>query len=133
MGYIVESLSDGEEVVTLFRVHWVSYLWPMFYSTLTLGLLFPFALYEILSLRFMEQGLTNKRVIFKRGIISRRTDEMKLRSIETVEIEQGVFGRILDYGTVVVTGRGISDVVLKNVDDPMLVKRRIESVSNPVD
>ncbi|MGE0860771.1 MAG: PH domain-containing protein [Gammaproteobacteria bacterium] len=133
MGYIVESLSDGEEVVTLFRVHWVSYLWPMFYSTLTLGMLLPFALYEIMSLRFMEQGLTNKRVIFKRGIISRRTDEMKLRSIETVEIEQGVFGRLLDYGTVVVTGRGISDVVLKNVDDPMLVKRRIESVSNPAD
>jgi uncharacterized membrane protein YdbT with pleckstrin-like domain len=85
-----------------------------------------------LKLKFTEQGVTNKRVILKRGIISRKTEEMKLTSIETVEIDQGVWGRLFGFGTVKVTGRGISDVVYQGVDDPMAVKRQIESVSNPV-
>ena len=57
---------------------------------------------------------------------------MKLTSIETVEIEQGVLGRIFGFGTVNITGKGISDVVFKSIDDPMTVKRTIEGVSNPV-
>ena len=73
-------------------------------------------------------GVTNKRVIFKTGIISRHSDEMKISSIETVEIEQGVPGRILGYGTVKVTGKGISDLVFTRIDDPMNVKRKIDSV-----
>jgi hypothetical protein len=57
---------------------------------------------------------------------------MKLTSIETVEIDQGVLGRIFGFGTVKVTGRGISDVVYKGIDDPIAVKRQIEGISNPV-
>ena len=132
MGYIAESLSEHEKIVETFRVHWLAYAWPVFYAAVSAGLLLPFAIYEYLRLRFLEQGLTNKRVILKRGIIARQTDEMKLTSIETVEIDQGVLGRLLGFGTVHVTGRGISDVVFKNIDKPMAVKRAIESVSNPL-
>ncbi len=92
---------------------------------------FPFAIYEYLRLRHTEQGVTNKRVVFKTGIISRKSEEMKLGSIETVEIDQGILGRILGYGNVRVTGRGTSDVLFRSVADPMAVKRAIESVSHP--
>jgi uncharacterized membrane protein YdbT with pleckstrin-like domain len=47
---------------------------------------------------------------------------------QTVEIIQGVIGRIFGFGTVKVTGRGISDLVFKNISDPMDVKKKIESV-----
>jgi uncharacterized membrane protein YdbT with pleckstrin-like domain len=94
----------------------------------TLGITLLLAIWEWLRLRNIEQGVTNKRVILKKGIISRKSEEMKITSIETVEIIQGVFGRIFDFGTVKVTGRGISDLVFKNIDDPMDVKRKIESV-----
>ena len=46
-------------------------------------------------------------------------------------IDQGIFGRILGFGNIHVSGRGISDVVLRNIKDPMAVKRAIESISNP--
>ncbi|PKM21444.1 MAG: hypothetical protein CVV10_09330 [Gammaproteobacteria bacterium HGW-Gammaproteobacteria-14] len=98
----------------------------------TLGITLLLALYEYLKLRSIEQGVTNKRVILKTGFISRHTEEMKLNSIETVEIRQGVMGRMFGFGTIEVTGRGLSDVIFKGVDDPMSVKRRIESVSNPI-
>ncbi len=100
-------------------------------GVVTFGLTWLVAIYEFLRLKYLEQGVTTKRVILKRGIISRKTDEMKLGSIETVEIDQGVFGRLFGFGNVRVTGRGISDLVFKRIDDPMSVKRAIENVSHP--
>lgn len=135
MSYIEESLSAGEKVEGIFRPHWFAWMPMAMWLILgipTLGLTWLIALYEFLRLKFLEQGVTNKRVILKRGIISRKTEEMKLASIETVEIDQGIFGRIFGFGTVKITGRGISDLVFKGIDDPMSVKRQIESVSNPV-
>ncbi len=95
----------------------------------TFGVTLFLALWEWLKLRSTELGVTNRRLIIKKGIISRNTEEMKLSSVETVEIIQGVPGRILGYGNVKITGRGISDLLFRNVDDPMEVKRRIESVN----
>jgi uncharacterized membrane protein YdbT with pleckstrin-like domain len=75
----------------------------------------------------MEYGLTSKRVIVKTGFISRSSEEMKVNKIETVEIKQGVIGRIIGYGNVIVTGTGISNVQLLGVKDPMMVKKSIEA------
>jgi uncharacterized membrane protein YdbT with pleckstrin-like domain len=124
-------LSHGEEVRGLFKLHWFSKVPMVIWIILaipTLGITLLFAIWEWLRLRSIEQGVTNKRVILKRGIISRKSEEMKISSIETVEIIQGVFGRMFGFGTVKVTGRGISDLLFKNINDPMDVKRKIESV-----
>jgi uncharacterized membrane protein YdbT with pleckstrin-like domain len=131
MSYIEESLSSGEKIQTLFRQHWVAKL-PMILWILLL-VTFPLAIWEWLRLRFTEIGVTNKRVIMKTGIVSRHSEEMKISSIETVEIEQGILGRIFGFGTVKVTGKGISDLVFTKIDDPMQVKRSIESVELPGD
>ena len=134
-GYITASLSAGEQVEAVFKLHWVAWvgvwMWVLL-SIITLGLLSPVAIYKWLALRAIENGVTNKRVIHKRGIISRYTEEMKLSSIETVELNQDVVGRALGFGDIKITGRGISDLVFKRIDDPMSVKRAIEGVSNPV-
>ena len=52
---------------------------------------------------------------------------MRLSKIETVEIKQGIIGRIFGYGDVIVTGTGISNVVFKYVSNPINVKKEIES------
>ena len=136
MSYIEDSLSSGEVIHKVFQLHWFArvpmYCWLVL-GLVTFGLTWLIALYEYFRLRSIEQGVTNKRVILKTGIISRHTEEMKLSSIETVEIEQSIWGRMFGYGTVKLTGRGISDVKFRNIDDPMYVKREIESVSNPID
>jgi uncharacterized membrane protein YdbT with pleckstrin-like domain len=135
MTYIQESLSAGEQIVGFFRLHWISWSWMALWIVLaipTFGITLIPALYEFFRLRSIEQGVTNKRVIYKKGIVSRETEEMKLNSIETVEIEQSAFGRIFGFGEIKVTGRGISNVTFKLIDDPMGVKKQIESVSNPV-
>lgn len=131
MGYINDSLSNGEEVRDLFKLHWFSKIPMICWLILaipSLGITLPLALWQWLKLRSIEQGATNKRVVLKTGIISRKTEEMKISSIETVEIIQGVTGRIFGFGTVKITGRGISDLMFKNIDDPMAVKRKIDSI-----
>ena len=136
MSYIEQSLSAGEKIEALFQLHWTAWL-PVWLWVLlgipTIGITLFVALYAYLRLRYQEQGVTNKRVVLKQGIVSRQTEEMKLKSIETVEIDQGVLGRMLGFGTVRITGRGVSDFVFQRIDDPLAVKRTIESVSSPID
>ena len=129
MSYIDESLSEGEQVVARFQLHWVErlplFLWCVLVVTL------PLAIYAWLKLRCTEIGVTNKRVIVKTGIISRQSEEMRIASIETVEIDQSVWGRILGFGDVRITGKGMSNLVLHHMAEPLEVKRRIEGVSVP--
>lgn len=131
MSYIEESLSKDEKIHEIYRLHWFSKI-PMFIWLIlaipTFGLTLLLALWEWLKLRSIEQGSTNKRVIRKSGIISRKTEEMKISSVETVEINQGVMGRIFGFGNVKVTGRGISDVLFSKIDNPLDVKKSIESI-----
>jgi len=51
---------------------------------------------------------------------------MLLNSVETVEVRQSIWGRILGYATIMVTGRGVSDLQLKWMQQPLEVKRAIE-------
>jgi uncharacterized membrane protein YdbT with pleckstrin-like domain len=53
-----------------------------------------------------EFAITNKRVIIKTGLISRKTFEMNHSKIESVNVDQGIVGRILGYGTVRIVGSG---------------------------
>lgn len=131
MSYIEESLSTGEEIRHIFQLHWFAKVPMVIWLILaipTFGITLLLALWEWLKLRSIEQGVTSRRVVLKTGIVSRHSEEMKLSSIETVEIRQGVMGRIFGFGTVQVTGRGTSDLVFRNIDDPLDVKRKIESI-----
>ena len=83
-----------------------------------------------LTIKKTEMGATNKRVIKKTGIFTRTTEEMKISSIETVTLRQGVIGKILNYGNLFVTGQGVSDVALLTIKAPMAVKQSIESVDS---
>ena len=56
--------------------------------------------------RATEIVVTDRRVIFKRGVLSRHTVEMNVSKIETVDVEQGLAGRIWGYGTVMIRGTG---------------------------
>ena len=131
MSYIDESLSAGEQVVARFELHWVErlpiFLWCVLVVTL------PIAIYQWLKLHCTEIGVTNKRIIIKTGIISRQSEEMRIASIETVEIDQSVWGRFLGFGDVRITGKGMSNLVLHHMAQPLEVKRRIEGVSIPAE
>lgn len=137
MSYLQESLSKNESLLAVFGLHWWAWLrvviWflvglitlPVGIGVIFMGMAIYYGLCNITE----ERGMTDKRVILKRGIISRNTEELKLSAVETVSIRQGVIGRIFGFGQVRLSGRGISDVAFSIVPDPMSVKRKIESYS----
>lgn len=73
--------------------------------------------------RTSEYGITNKRVIVKVGFIQRRTLEILLPRIESIQVFQSVLGRILNYGTIVISGTGGSRDAFQNMPNPMLFHR----------
>jgi uncharacterized membrane protein YdbT with pleckstrin-like domain len=128
MSYLEESLAPGETIVARFELHWTAkgrLILGIILIPLVIGIFIT--IYEWLRLRAIELGVTTHRVVRKTGIISRETDEIRLSAIETVDLHQSTWGRLLGFGDVRVTGRGESSMLLYRVADPVGVKRSIES------
>lgn len=146
MSYLRDSLAPGETIVAVFKLHW--FMWIRLWSVIVLGAIAAVALlvaqlawaalgvavlailiagYQWLWLRAIEQGVTNRRVVRKTGIVSRATTELRLASIETVDLRQSFWGRIFGYGNVEITGRGETAMILDRIARPVEVKREIES------
>ena len=129
MSYLEESLAPGEVIVAALRTCTGRPKAACFCGILLIPLVVGIfgSIYEWLRLRSIELGVTNRRVVRKTGIMSRETEELRLSAIETVDLSQTTWGRLLGYGDVRVTGRGESSFVLSRVVDPVGVKRSIET------
>lgn len=130
MSYLDESLAPGETIVARFSLHWTAKWRLIVFLVLaipTLGIALLAALYEWLRLRAIEQGVTNRRVVRKTGILSRETTELRLASIETIDLRQTTWGRLLGYGDIVLTGRGETAMIFSRLAHPLDAKRAIES------
>ena len=93
--YVQNNLGTGEEVVYETSNHWMIFVSIRSFLTLFIS--------PIISMTTNEFAITNKRVILKEGLITRRTIEMSISKIESVAVKQSVLGRILGYGTVTIT------------------------------
>jgi uncharacterized membrane protein YdbT with pleckstrin-like domain len=95
----------------------------------------PFALGVILILVALirrsttELVLTDRRIIAKRGFVSRDTVEMNLTKVESLHVNQGLIGRMLDYGDVTVVGTGSSLEPLRGVANPLELRRKLGEVA----
>jgi uncharacterized membrane protein YdbT with pleckstrin-like domain len=74
-----------------------------------------------------EMALTNKRVIVKTGLATRRTIELLLSRIESIVVEEPAMGRLLGYGTVVIRGTGGTPEVFDKIDHPLQFREQVQS------
>src|SRR5262249_55482755 len=72
-----------------------------------------------------ELAVTDRRVIFKRGLIRRHTVEMNMDKVESVDVDQSILGRLFNYGDVTVRGTGASIEPLRMIDDPLALRSRV--------
>lgn len=73
-----------------------------------------------------EYAVSNKRVVIKTGILSRYTNEVRPEAIEAVTVNQGILGRMLNFGDCLIRGRGVGKLSMSYVVDPLKVKTTIE-------
>lgn len=74
-----------------------------------------------------EMSLTNKRVIVKTGLASRRTIELLLSRIESIAVEEPAMGRMLGYGTVVIRGTGGTPEVFEKIAHPLEFREQVQA------
>ncbi len=143
--YVDANLITNERIIKEAKPSWLSQ-WP----SLLLGgfmvilaesggsgfmwfLAFIFIGSAILKVITTELALTNKRVIAKAGFIRRETVELRLEKIESLMVSQGIFGRILNYGSIAVVGTGGTKTPIPYISNPtsfrMIVNEFLENPS----
>lgn len=147
MGYVESQLLTSEQIKHRARLHRIIYLLPAISSVITLlliavaattpdvwiGALFGVAMTGLLFLRSYvlsvtsEFAVTDKRVIIKVGLVKRRTLETMLSKVEGISVDQGIIGRLLNYGTIVVTGTGGTREPFTDIANPLEFRRRVQS------
>jgi uncharacterized membrane protein YdbT with pleckstrin-like domain len=75
---------------------------------------------------YTEICITTERLILKQGVLSVNSDELNVDRIEGVNVTQGIIGRWLNYGNVIVRGMGIGEVRLPPMVDPVGFRRAID-------
>lgn len=73
-----------------------------------------------------EMAVTNKRVIVKTGLASRRTVELLLPRIESVVVEEPAMGRALGYGTVILRGTGGTPEAFRQIAHPLRFREQVQ-------
>ena len=145
--YVKGTLSENEEIKEIVKLHWLNYSGTFLLGLITLlsvmmcfmggrildnlmiVLLFIIlTIYRFLTFWLTEMVITNKRIIYKRGIFSIKTKELENAKVESVLLEQSVLGRIFGYGSICFSGTGASKVKFEKINDPLVTKSQIESV-----
>lgn len=148
MSYIKSTIIEGEEIIHEAKMSkWFFAVDIFFGGVLVITGLIPFVAFLIshnkinssslsISYFFIAAGLfillrafivyistelafTNKRVIAKVGFIKRDTVEMNITKVETIQVHQGIIGRILNYGTVIISGAGNPQAPIKGIAEPI--------------
>ena len=149
--YIDEILQPGEKVLYSTNAHWMFYLpaiaaWIAALVLLILSrttitesvillCLSASAIVAIVALYWTvkawfhrwttETDVTNLRVVHKTGFIKRRTFEMALDKVESVDVNQSILGRLLNYGDVTILGVGEGKETISTIASPLVFRNYI--------
>src|SRR5262245_19555639 len=148
MSYVQHVLQPGEQVRHTSSIHWIVY-WPgvavallavvayWFSETRYLTGIWRFTAYALALVAIVlliqqwfqwwvtEIAVTDRRVIYKKGLVRRQTNEMNMDKVESVKINQSILGRMLDYGDVSILGTGEGFETLRTVASPIELRNSI--------
>ncbi len=124
--YIDGALIKDEKVVYIGNISLWSLTLPILLGFLLVwvyGLGLVFWLVAYIRYKSTELAVTNKRVIAKFGFISRSTVEINIAKVESIQVHQGILGRIFNYGSLVISGGGNPQAPVPGISDPMGFRR----------
>lgn len=152
MGYIEKNLLQNEVITYRASLHWITFFGPLLLVSAA-GICFLFSgfgedqniksilnyaglilllvsvisgLSTIIAFLTSEFGVTNQRVLIKVGFIKRKTFELLLNKVESFQVNQSILGRILGFGTILVSGTGMGSEAFHNIDDPLELKKNVQ-------
>lgn len=79
-----------------------------------------------------ELAVTNKRLIAKSGLFDRNDVALDLTTVESVRVEQSILGKVLDYGSIVVSGRRTTHTEVPFIARPMAFRQAVITATDAV-
>ena len=152
MSYVRSILQPNEKVLIIGKLHWIVYWQAILWFVLAVVLValennfqsgdartyliyitvavfaagFVISFLDAWFIRWItELAVTDRRVIYKCGFISRHTVEMNMDKIESVDVDQSLLGRMLNYGTIHVLGTGEGIESLRRIAAPLALRNTI--------
>ena len=124
--YVEDALVGGEKVVhqgkiSLWSVWHLLALGLVLLPAFGIGLIFWGIAY--IRIKSTEIAVTTKRLIVKHGFIRRSTIEININKVESIQVDQGMMGRMLNYGTLVISGTGTSHAPITGISEPMAFRK----------
>jgi uncharacterized membrane protein YdbT with pleckstrin-like domain len=147
MSYVEKNLISGEKLVYRTGIHWIVLFWPFIFAVLLGGAGVAIYIYRndliwataaLVSIAAIilivagirrsstEMAVTNRRVIIKTGIASRRSLEIMLPKVESIGIDESAGGRMLGYGTVTIHGTGGTPEPFRLIAHPSEFRRQVQ-------
>lgn len=135
MSYVQDNLLPNEQIIHMGKIN----IWAL-WVPITIGvLLLPFYGFGLLFLIIAamecvstELALTNKRVIAKYGFIRRTTVEISLLKLEAIQVQQGIIGRIFNFGDIIMTSAGNPRATIPGIDKPLEFRRKFLELQDKV-
>lgn len=124
--YIEDALIKDEKIIYVGKVSLWSLAPLITLGLLTIGLFglgIFFWVIAFIRYKTTELAFTNKRVIAKFGFISRHTVELNISKVESIQVMQGILGRVFNFGTLVISGAGNPNAPIPGISDPMAFRR----------
>jgi uncharacterized membrane protein YdbT with pleckstrin-like domain len=118
--YANNHLIKDESIILETNYHWV-----IFISWIGIFTLF---LAPVIVRWSSEFVITNRRIIIKTGFIARKTFEMNLSKIESVNVDQSFFGRIFGYGSMTIIGTGGTRESFHNISRPLEFRKAFQEL-----
>ncbi len=145
------ALLEGEKIIYEGKLHWIIFLKPAIICVIllcivvsvihqvqrevmhvALGLGFLAFFFGLLMatpalLKYWSSWIviTNKRVIARMGLLSKRSFDMLLIKIEGISVDQNLLGRLLDYGTIIVRGIGGGKEYFSHFRSPAEISKQV--------
>ena len=148
MSYVDSQLLPGENVMYRSKLHWQVFLVPGFFAIILLlasiglfgsgakgtGLILLILAGLLILVPFIKRAnsefaVTNKRIIVKLGVFTTRTVELLHTKVEAISVNQGLLGKMLGYGDIVVTGTGGTREEFKAVASPLELRRAVQAAT----
>ena len=145
MSYVEKHLMPGEQIEYRANLHWLVFILPTLLFIAAIWLFFSLGgsiakflalilivgalvtgLHAVIERMTSEFAVTNKRVLIKTGLIRRHSLETLLTKIESIGVAQSILGRILGFGTIVISGTGGSKEPFHRIANPMMFRRRVQ-------
>jgi len=153
MSYVKDVIQPGEKILVDGRLSWVLYVpailyliaglvliavenafWPWYQPLVMFGTVAVFGILTLGSLASAwfkwwttEIAVTNKRIIYKTGFINRHTEEMNMDKVSSVDVDQSIWGRFFDFGTIRILGAGGAG---RDKNEPGI--ERLDKVGSPI-